>query len=124
MSILDNILLPLVLLGRSYDEAKETAFGLLKSMSLADIAEKLPDELSYGQIQRVATARAFSTKPRVILADEPTGQLDHLSSKQLLDDLFEYIKGSDTALVIATHDLEIAERLDKKWQIHNGVLEV
>ncbi|MFL0198505.1 ABC transporter ATP-binding protein [Clostridium sp. WILCCON 0269] len=124
LNVIENIALPLVLMGKRYQEAIDTASDLLKRMMLSDISQKLPNELSGGQLQRVAAARVLSTKPMVILADEPTGQLDHCTSEHLLDILFEYIDDTDTAVVISTHDLEIAGRMDKRWQINYGALEV
>lgn len=124
LNVLENIALPLVLMVHDYEEAKQTAEDLLRSMGLMDIADKLPDELSGGQLQRAAVARALSTKPRVILADEPTGQLDHTTADHLLGVLFENIRDTDTALVIATHDKEVARRMDKRWRMQHGILEV
>lgn len=124
LNVLENIAMPLLLLDHGYDEAKQTAEDLLRSMGLMDIADKLPDELSGGQLQRAAVARALSTKPRVILADEPTGQLDHTTADHLLGVLFENIRDTDTALVIATHDKEVAGRMDKRWRMQHGILEV
>ena len=124
LNTIENIALPLVLVGRSFEDARETAQELIIQLGLAGIAEKLPDELSGGQLQRAAAARALIAGPKVILADEPTGQLDHFTADHFLHVLFEYLKGTDTALVIATHDMEVAERMDKKWEMNFGTLEV
>ncbi|MCR4435819.1 MAG: ATP-binding cassette domain-containing protein [Clostridiales bacterium] len=124
LNVLENIALPLLLLDHDYEEAKNTAEDLLRIMGLMDIANKQPDELSGGQLQRAAVARALSTRPKVILADEPTGQLDHTTADHLLGVLFEHIRDTDTALVIATHDRDVARRMDKKWKMQYGILEV
>jgi ABC-type lipoprotein export system ATPase subunit len=95
----------------------------LERLLLLDLAEKLPDELSAGQMQRVACARALVTRPKVILADEPTGQLDQVTGQQLVDALFAALQGTGTALVVATHDAAIAGRLDRQWRMDAGVLQ-
>ena len=124
LSIIENVELPLLLMNRQKDEARIAAMESLKHLELANLADKLPDELSGGQMQRAAMARVLSTKPKLILADEPTGQLDHLSAKNLLDELLSCIDGLDTAVVIATHDMAIADRMNLFWQIEHGVLGV
>ena len=83
----------------------------LERIGLAEIADKLPEELSGGQAQRVAMARALAYRPALILADEPTGQLDHPTAQHLFDVLLAALAGTDTALVVATHDLSVAERM-------------
>ena len=92
-------------------------------MQLTALAEKLPEELSGGQAQRVAVARSLVASPRLIVADEPTGQLDHPTARHLFDVLLASLEGTDTALVVATHDKAIAERMQTIWQIHSGILE-
>jgi predicted ABC-type transport system involved in lysophospholipase L1 biosynthesis ATPase subunit len=74
-------------------------------------------------MQRVACARALVTRPRVILADEPTGQLDQMTGQKLLDALFAAVKESGAALIVATHDGVVARRLDRQWRMNAGVLE-
>ena len=96
----------------------------LETLGLADIADKVPDELSGGQAQRVALARAIALKPGLILADEPTGQLDQLIARQTVDALLDSIEGSDTALVVATHDPSVAERMKTTWLMDHGELRV
>ena len=73
-------------------------------------------------MQRVALARALVTRPRVVLADEPTGQLDHATGQEVLNALLAAIEGTDTALIIATHDTAVAERMDERWNIDAGHL--
>jgi putative ABC transport system ATP-binding protein/lipoprotein-releasing system ATP-binding protein len=95
---------------------------ILRALDLAELADKLPEEISGGQAQRAAVARSLVTQPELILADEPTGQLDHQTAKQLLSLLLRRIKGTDTALVIATHDPIIASRMETQWTMDRGVL--
>jgi ABC-type lipoprotein export system ATPase subunit len=94
----------------------------LERLSLGELADKLPDQLSGGQMQLVACARALVTRPRVILADEPTGQLDQATGQRLFDALFSALGGTDAALVVATHDPAVARRLDRQWRMEGGIL--
>lgn len=123
LTVAENVELPLLLGGTDEDGARLVAVEMLQRMELLDIADKLPEELSGGQAQRVATARALATGARVILADEPTGQLDHATARRLLDVLLAALQGSDTALVIATHDALVAERMHRRWSMQHGMLE-
>lgn len=124
LTVVENVELPLVLVGEQAEVARVRALEVLGELELAGIAEKLPEELSGGQAQRVAVARAFVGRPRLILADEPTGQLDHPTATHLFDVLFAALTGTDTALVVATHDLMIAQRLPVQWRLTHGHLEV
>lgn len=124
LSILENVELPLLLADCDKDRARESAMEVLERIELANLKDKLPDELSGGQLQRAATARVLVVKPKLILADEPTGQLDHPTAKHLIDLLLDYIDASDAALVISTHDMAVAERMETLWFMRHGVLEV
>lgn len=124
LSVLENVALPLILAEKSQEEAEDMAFHELKRLGIEKLIDKLPEELSGGQAQRVAAARIMATKPKLILADEPTGQLDHPTAHHFLDVLFESLEGSDTALLIATHDMEVAKRMKKVWRMEQGILEV
>jgi putative ABC transport system ATP-binding protein/lipoprotein-releasing system ATP-binding protein len=121
LTALENVALPLLLMGRERD-AKESATETLTRLDLVDLAAKLPQELSGGQAQRIAMARALCVRPRFIIADEPTGQLDHATANSLFDRFLEAI-GPDIALLIATHDQEIAARMSKVWRMKNGRLD-
>lgn len=123
LNVIENVKLPLLLMGIDSDKAHLSAVEILERIELAELIDKLPQELSGGQLQRVALARALVVKPKLILADEPTGQLDHPTSKKLFDILLDYIKDMDTSLVVATHDAAIAERMKKTWKMNHGVLE-
>ena len=122
LTVLENIEVPRLLAGSNADEARNDATEILDALELNAIADKLPEEISGGQAQRAAVARSLITQPSLILADEPTGQLDHQTAKQLLDLLLRRLKGSDAALVIATHDPFVASRMKTQWTMAHGLL--
>ncbi len=119
----ENVALPLLLDRMPAASARRAAMDALERIELAGIADKLPEELSGGQMQRVGVARAFAYHPRLILADEPTGQLDGVTAYHLIEMLLDALAPTDTALVIATHDPRIAAQMETTWQIHHGRLE-
>ncbi len=121
MTVSENVALPL-LLAKSTEDIDAAVSAALATFSLENLARKLPEELSGGQMQRVAMARAIVGKPSVILADEPTGQLDQTTGHALLDALIAHLDGTRTALVIATHDPSIAARMNTIWRVEHGVL--
>jgi ABC-type lipoprotein export system ATPase subunit len=121
LTVCENVSLPLVLLGTDKD-AGARAMALLESFGLAALADKLPEELSGGQAQRVAMSRALITGPRLILADEPTGQLDSATAHDFLDVALTAVDGIGAALVIATHDEAVAGLMATRWQIEQGRL--
>lgn len=121
MTVSENVALPL-LLTKSAGDIDAAVSAALATFGLESLARKLPEELSGGQMQRVAMARAIVGNPSVILADEPTGQLDQPTGHALLDALVAHLDGTNTALVIATHDPSIAARMDTIWRIERGVL--
>ncbi len=116
-----NVELPLVLAGGSGPTSAK-ASALLEAFGLADLSDKLPEELSGGQAQRVAMVRALAIGPRLILADEPTGQLDSGTAQRLFDDVLERLEGTDTSLVVATHDQAVAARMQRQWIMVRGRL--
>ena len=124
LTAVENVELPLLIGNMNLLEARAAALKALDDIGLESIADKLPEELSGGQAQRVGVARALASRPRLILADEPTGQLDHPTAQHLLDVLLAAIAHSDTALVVATHDPAIAERMRTLWHIRRGELEI
>ena len=118
---LENVLLPMRALGRR-TESEMLARGLeiLASLGLADQARKRPDQMSGGQRQRVAIARALANDPLVLLADEPTGNLDTKSSDQVLGIFRAIAKEAGKAIVIVTHDLDLASHADRRVHIVDG----
>lgn len=117
----DNVMLPMRALGQlSEKEQKARAEELLAQVGLKDHAHKRPDQLSGGQRQRVAIARALANDPQVILADEPTGNLDTASSAQVLAMLRHLVDEHRKALVIVTHDLDLAAKADRRVTLIDG----
>jgi ABC-type lipoprotein export system ATPase subunit len=121
LTALENVALPLLLAGATPQAATAEARRALEALELLPLAEQLPEELSGGQAQRVAVARALVTRPRLILADEPTGQLDSVTAGHLMDVLLAALEPG-AALVLATHDEAVARRLDTLWRMEGGVL--
>jgi len=117
----ENVALPLFYQGVSRNERNEIALGYLARVGLEDWAEHLPSELSGGQKQRVAVARALISKPRVILADEPTGALDSKTSNQLMD-LLEEVNDDGVTVVVVTHEPDIAARTQRVIHLVDGVI--
>jgi putative ABC transport system ATP-binding protein/lipoprotein-releasing system ATP-binding protein len=122
LTVEENVAMPLVLAGEDDAGAHGTAREALAMLGLADLAERLPEEISGGQAQRVAIARAVAGSPRLILADEPTGQLDRANGVAVVDALLAAAERAGAALVISTHDLAVAERLPERWELHSGRL--
>ena len=118
---LDNVLLP-AMLTEQRDSLKDRAIRLMESLGIGDITGKFPDEISGGQAQRIAIARALLLSPELLLADEPTGQLDSATALHVLDVVLDAVNESEAALVIATHDSLVADRLGERWSIEHGVL--
>jgi putative ABC transport system ATP-binding protein/lipoprotein-releasing system ATP-binding protein len=121
LTALENVELPPILMKVPSEEARARALSALSRFELDELAAKLPEELSGGQAQRVAVARALAARPRLILADEPSGQLDHATAGALFDVLLSSLDASQ-ALVVATHDDAVAERMDEVWHMDHGVL--
>jgi ABC-type lipoprotein export system ATPase subunit len=123
LSVIENIELPMRLAGDAQD-SRARAVAALGAVGLAGLEDKLPDELSGGQAQRVGIARALAPRPPLLLADEPTGQLDHATAQTVLDVMLDTLRGTQTALVVATHDPTVAARLDVVWTMSYGRLDV
>jgi ABC-type lipoprotein export system ATPase subunit len=122
LSVMENVALPLLLEGRTQIEAAAAARIALERFELGDLADKLPEEISGGQAQRAGLARAIVGEPRLILADEPTGQLDHETAGRAIHTLLESADVSGAAIVVATHDPAVAEAMDAQWRIEAGEL--
>ena len=120
LSALENVMLPLELLGRA--DARERAATMLQRVGLGERLKHYPRTLSGGEQQRVALARAFVVEPEVLLADEPTGSLDHATGERVMALMFEMNRETGTTLVLVTHDRTIAARCDRQLLIEAGEL--
>lgn len=121
LSALQNVTLPCLLKGE--DEDIERATALLESVGLKDRLDHLPSQLSGGEQQRVALARAFMIKPKILFADEPTGNLDQQTAAKIVELLFELNSSHGTTLVLVTHDLKLAQRCQRTLKMHVGQIE-
>ena len=119
---LENVFLPAYMKDLSKKEAIEKAKGLLEDVGLADRMTHLPNELSGGERQRVAVARALINDPKLILADEPTGNLDPANATMISDLLFSMVEKHKKTLILVTHDSKIAQKGDVCYSIKNGKL--
>lgn len=122
-TLLENVLLP-TLPNRKTKEAGARAEELIKRTGLWDHRDKKPGELSGGESQRTAVVRALINNPAILLADEPTGSLDHENSSQLFDMLIEFSQTDEVALVVVTHSQELARRMDTVYRLQSGKLEM
>lgn len=122
LTVIENIALPVILAGGGESVARAAANDLIDVFALSGLADKLPEELSGGQSQRAAVARAFAGTPRLVLADEPTGQQDHATAERLIDAVLTIAALDGIALLIATHDRSIAERFGTRWSMDSGSL--
>ena len=120
LTVRENVALPLQLGGTSRHEVETRTVDALAAVGVEALADALPEELSGGQAQRVAVARAIAGSPRLILADEPTGQLDHAAAANVMDALIAAADVTGAALVVATHDPAVADRLGACWRLHDG----
>ncbi|MEC7939758.1 MAG: ABC transporter ATP-binding protein [Pseudomonadota bacterium] len=121
LSALQNVTLPCLLKGE--DEDIERATALLESVGLKDRLDHLPSQLSGGEQQRVALARAFMIKPKILFADEPTGNLDQQTAAKIVELLFELNSSHGTTLVLVTHDPKLAQRCQRTLKMHVGQIE-
>ncbi|WP_448956540.1 ABC transporter ATP-binding protein [Labrys neptuniae] len=120
LTAVENVELPSLLAGEMPDRDK--SLSLLRALGLQGLAEKLPEDLSGGQAQRIAIARALLLRPRLVLADEPTGQLDSATAGRVMDAILNNLEGSNCALLVATHDENVAGRLATRWTMNHGRL--
>ncbi len=121
LSALQNVTLPCLLKGE--DEDIERATALLESVGLKDRLDHLPSQLSGGEQQRVALARAFMIKPKILFADEPTGNLDQQTAAKIVELLFELNSSHGTTLILVTHDPKLARRCQRTLKMHVGQIE-
>jgi ABC-type lipoprotein export system ATPase subunit len=122
LTVAENTALPLVLAGTPDGESATQATEALAAVGLDDLAGKLPEDLSGGQGQRVAVARVLAQRPRLVLADEPTGQVDRATGQHLIDVLLTTATRIGAALIVSTHDPAVADRLDTHWYMYEGRL--
>ncbi len=118
---MENVAIPLYYRKLNRKKRNRMAMELLEKMDLGEWAEHLPNELSGGQKQRISIARALISKPKVILADEPTGQLDSKTSMEVMD-LFQEINREGVTVLIVTHERDIAQRTDRIIRLHDGMI--
>ncbi len=121
MTALENVAVPLELAGRS--DAFERARQELANVGLADRAQHYPGQLSGGEQQRVALARALAPEPPILVADEPTGNLDEATGRQVMDLIFSVHRARGTTLVLVTHDAALARRCSRVLRLRSGVIE-
>jgi lipoprotein-releasing system ATP-binding protein len=121
-SAVENVMMPQMVRGLSSSEARKRATELLSYLGLKARLDHRPSELSGGEQQRVSIARAVANAPRILLADEPTGNLDPHTAERVFDTLSQLVKASGLAAVIATHNMELAARMDRRVTIRDGVV--
>lgn len=121
-SALENVMLPCLIAGDSLKPAREKAYNILEKVNLGDRVNHRPGKLSGGEQQRVAVARALVNSPDIIFADEPSGNLDEKTADQLHDLMTDINKTTGITFLIATHNLNLAERTEKTYELSAGVL--
>ena len=118
LTALENVMLPLEL--KAKNNAKDVAINFLKKVDLLDRTSHYPKQLSGGEQQRVAIARAFACEAKVLFCDEPTGNLDSKNSQLVMDLLFDSYKESSSALIVVTHDKQLAAKCDRELELVDG----
>lgn len=121
-SALENVMMPMLIAGINKNEAKKKALNLLEKVSLSEKANSRPSELSGGQRQRVAIARALANSPELILADEPTGNLDEKNALMVFSLFEKLVKEDKIAVVIVTHDNSLSEKCDRVYTMKDGII--
>ncbi|TFV29978.1 ABC transporter ATP-binding protein [Streptomyces sp. T1317-0309] len=120
LTCVENVALPMRLSGTSRKEAERTALSWMERLEVDDLAGKRPGEISGGQGQRVAVARALVTNPRVVFADEPTGALDSLNGERVMELLTEAARSTNAAVVLVTHEARVAAYSDREIVVRDG----
>jgi lipoprotein-releasing system ATP-binding protein len=119
---LENVVLPQLIADASPDEATDRATQLLSKLGLAERLHHRPSKLSGGEQQRVAVARALANRPKLVLADEPTGNLDEHTADVVLGEFMALVRGEGSAAIVATHNERLAAKMDRVFRLHEGVL--
>jgi putative ABC transport system ATP-binding protein len=122
LSVTENVALPILLAGGTETAALAEAAAMLERLEIALVGHKLPEELSGGQAQRAGLARALVGRPRLVITDEPIGQLDRATGRRVMDVVLSCVKESKAALIVATHDAVVADPLPMRWTIEDGRL--
>ncbi len=120
---IENVIIPQLIANRSRDEAEGRAKELLGALGLAERLDHKPSQLSGGEQQRVAVARALANRPGLVLADEPTGNLDEATADKVIGEFVRLVRGQGSAALIATHNERLAYAMDRVLRLHDGVLE-
>ena len=120
---LENVVIPQLVKGATRDEAEERARSLLGTLGLAERVTHRPSKLSGGEQQRVAVARALANRPALVLADEPTGNLDEHTADIVFAEVLRLVRDEGSAALVATHNERIAAKMDRVLRLHEGVLE-
>jgi lipoprotein-releasing system ATP-binding protein len=120
---IENVVLPQLIHGARDVEARERAGGLLTALGLGHRLDHRPSQLSGGEQQRVAVARALANRPALVLADEPTGNLDEATADVVLAEFLRLVRGEGSAALVATHNERLASRMDRVVRLHEGFLE-
>lgn len=119
----ENVVLPQLVAGKPRGKAEARAEELLRALGLGARLTHRPSQLSGGEQQRVAVARALANRPKLVLADEPTGNLDETTADKVLEQFLQLVRGQGSAALIATHNERLAARMDRVVRLHDGVLE-
>ena len=119
---LENVLMPKLILGENFEASQEKAKQLLETLGLSQRLHHTPSQLSGGEQQRVAIARSLIHEPRLLCADEPTGNLDPKTSERVFRQLFDFAKASSLTCLIATHNLDLARQMDRIVKLQDGIL--
>jgi lipoprotein-releasing system ATP-binding protein len=119
----ENVVLPQLIHGASPDDARQRADDLLSKLGLAQRLDHRPSKLSGGEQQRVAVARALANRPPLVLADEPTGNLDEATADRVFAEFLQLVRGEGSAALVATHNERLAARMDRVLRLHEGHLE-
>ncbi len=122
-SAVENVVLPQLIRGARQAEAEERAADLLGRLGLAERLHHKPSKLSGGEQQRVAVARALANRPLLVLADEPTGNLDEATADRVFDQFVKLVRDHGSAALVATHNERLAARMDRVWRLHEGQIE-